>query len=113
VPAPKKRRAAAKGTAKSKRAVKSKRGARKAASRPRASKAAGSRKTTKSRSVPVRRAVQKPTREEEAAFTEALIQSGEAACLDEQGKLPAGATHKLVDDPAGGVKAVRRRFSMA
>jgi hypothetical protein len=50
--------------------------------------------------------------EEEAAFTEALIQSGEAACLDSEGKLPAGATHKIVEDEAGQKKVVRRRFSM-
>jgi hypothetical protein len=50
--------------------------------------------------------------EDEAAFTEALIQSGEAACLDQNGKLPAGATHKIVEDEAGKTKAVRRRFSV-
>jgi hypothetical protein len=50
--------------------------------------------------------------DEEAAFTEALIQSGEAACLDSEGKLPAGATHKIVEDEAGRTKVVRRRFSM-
>ena len=50
--------------------------------------------------------------DEEAAFTEALIQSGEAACLDSEGKLPAGATHKIVQDEAGKIKVVRRRFSM-
>ena len=50
--------------------------------------------------------------DEEAAFTETLIQSGEAACLDSEGKLPAGATHKIVQDEAGKIKVVRRRFSM-
>lgn len=51
--------------------------------------------------------------EEEAAFTEALIQSGQAACLDSEGKLPAGATHKIVEDPDGQIKVVRRRFSIS
>ena len=50
--------------------------------------------------------------EDEAAFTEALIKSGEAACLDQEGKLPAGATHKIVEDEAGQPKVVRRRFSI-
>jgi hypothetical protein len=50
--------------------------------------------------------------EEEAAFTETLIESGEAARLDKEGKLPAGATHKIVEDEAGNVKVVRRRFSI-
>lgn len=50
--------------------------------------------------------------EEEAAFVETLIASGEAARPDEQGRLPAGATHKIVEDEAGHVKVVRRRFSM-
>jgi hypothetical protein len=50
--------------------------------------------------------------EDAAAFTEALIQSGEAACLDDEGKLPAGATHRIVEDEAGKTKVVRRRFSI-
>jgi hypothetical protein len=63
----------------------------------------------------VRRAapeVQRPSAREEAAFTETLIETGQAACLDEEGKLPRGATHKLVEDEGGKVKAVRRRFSI-
>ena len=56
--------------------------------------------------------VTQPTPEEEAAFTETLIESGEAARLDKEGKLPAGATHKIVEDEAGNVKVVRRRFSI-
>lgn len=50
--------------------------------------------------------------EEEAAFLEALIQSGQAAPVDSDGKLPAGATHKIVEDDAGKLKVVRRRFSI-
>jgi hypothetical protein len=57
--------------------------------------------------------VERPSPEEEAAFTRALIESGEAARLDEECKLPAGATHKLVEDEAGNLKAVRRRFSIS
>jgi len=57
--------------------------------------------------------VEQPSPEEEAAFTRALIESGEAARLDEEGKLPAGATHKLVEDEAGHLRAVRRRFSIS
>jgi hypothetical protein len=50
--------------------------------------------------------------EDQAAFTQTLIESGEAARLDKDGKLPAGATHKIVEDQAGKVKVVRRRFSI-
>ncbi|HUE84781.1 MAG TPA: hypothetical protein VMO26_01765 [Vicinamibacterales bacterium] len=57
-------------------------------------------------------AVEQPSPEEEAAFAEAMIQSGQAARVDREGKLPAGATHKIVEDPAGHIKVVRRRFSM-
>jgi hypothetical protein len=65
-----------------------------------------------SRGGPSKKAAKRPAPEEEAAFTDALIQSGEAACLDSEGKLPAGATHKIVEDEAGQKKVVRRRFSM-
>ena len=54
-----------------------------------------------------------PAREDEAACVESLIESGEAARLNKEGKLPAGATHKIVEDEKGNVKVVRRRFSMA
>jgi hypothetical protein len=66
--------------------------------------------------APVSRAsatIGRPTVEEEAACVESLIESGEAARLDKEGKLPAGATHKIVEDEKGNVKVVRRRFSMA
>jgi hypothetical protein len=56
--------------------------------------------------------IEQPTRDHEAAFTQTLIATGEAARLDEHGRLPAGATHRIVDDEAGNVKVVRRRFSM-
>jgi hypothetical protein len=50
--------------------------------------------------------------DDEAAFVETLVATGEAARLDHQGRLPAGATHKIVEDEAGNVKVVRRRFSI-
>lgn len=52
------------------------------------------------------------TAAEEAAFTEALIASGQAAPLDKNGKLPRGATHKIVEDQEGNITVVRRRFSI-
>lgn len=48
---------------------------------------------------------------EAEAYLETVIATGEAACTDATGKLPPGATHQIVADEAGGVKAVRRRFS--
>ncbi len=56
---------------------------------------------------------EKAAREGEAAFAESLIASGQAARLDREGKLPAGATHKIIEDEAGNVKVVRRRFSVS
>ena len=53
-----------------------------------------------------------PACDDEAAFVESLVATGQAARLDKEGKLPAGATHKIVEDEAGNVKVVRRRFSM-
>ena len=52
------------------------------------------------------------TPEDEAAYIESLIASGEAARPDEHGRLPAGATHAITEDEAGKVKVVRRRFSI-
>jgi hypothetical protein len=52
------------------------------------------------------------TCDDEAAYVESLITSGQAARLDKDGKLPAGATHKIVEDESGNVKVVRRRFSI-
>ncbi len=47
----------------------------------------------------------------ERAFVAGLIARGEAAPPDEQGNLPAGATHELVEDGQGRLIARRRRFS--
>jgi len=56
--------------------------------------------------------VEPPSSKHEAAYLETLITTGEAAPLTEDGKLPAGATHVIVEDEQGHVKAVRRRFSI-
>lgn len=45
------------------------------------------------------------------ALTQSLVAHGQAARPGPDGKLPAGATHELVEDAEGQVKAVRRRFS--
>jgi hypothetical protein len=49
--------------------------------------------------------------EAERAFVAGLIARGEAAPVDEQGKLPPGATHELVEDDEGHQTVHRRRFS--
>jgi hypothetical protein len=73
-----------------------------------------SKKKAAPRSAPhATKPIDQASSDEEAAFTEALIQSGQAAPLDSEGKLPAGATHKIVEDPAGQIKVVRRRFSIS
>ena len=48
---------------------------------------------------------------DEDAFTRSLVVHGQAAKAGPDGKLPPGATHELVEDDQGQVKAVRRRFS--
>jgi hypothetical protein len=48
---------------------------------------------------------------DEKAFTESLIAHGQAVKPAADGKLPSGATHELVEDDRGEVRAVRRRFS--
>ena len=51
---------------------------------------------------------------EEKRFIEGLVERGEAAEPDEDGKLPPGATHEIVerrDD--GSVRVKRRRFSIS
>lgn len=46
----------------------------------------------------------------EAAFVAGMLARGEAAEVDEDGKLPPGATHEIVQDEHG-KRVVRRRFS--
>jgi hypothetical protein len=49
---------------------------------------------------------------EQKRFVEDLLRRGEAAKADENGELPAGATHEIVEDQPGKTpKVVRRRFS--
>jgi hypothetical protein len=80
--------------------------------KPTKSRAATTRKRKPAAKPKAKVRAAKPSPKEEAAFVETLIATGEAARLDDQGKLPAGATHKIVEDKAGHVKVVRRRFSM-
>lgn len=49
--------------------------------------------------------------EAERAYVAGLIARGEAAPVDEDGKLPAGATHELVEDDEGHLTVHRKRFS--
>lgn len=49
--------------------------------------------------------------EAEKLFVAGLIARGEAAPANEQGQLPAGATHELIEDEAGKTTVKRRRFS--
>ena len=68
---------------------------------------------------PKSKAPEKPTVEERAkraeeAFIRGLIERGEAAKADENGKLPPGATHEIVgESPSGLPIVVRRRFYTA
>ena len=50
-------------------------------------------------------------RAEADAYTRSLIAHGQAVKLRPGEPLPAGATHELVEDDDGRVRAVRRRFS--
>jgi hypothetical protein len=51
--------------------------------------------------------------EAEAAFQRGLIERGEAAHVDENGRLPPGATHEIVGYDAEGRPVLkRRRFSL-
>ena len=95
-----------------KRRPASTRGDTKAAPAPR--KSARSKGSTRSKApVPPPAAAAGPLAAgDEPAFIEALVESGQAARLDKDGKLPAGATHKIVEDDQGTVRVVRRRFSM-
>jgi hypothetical protein len=49
--------------------------------------------------------------EAERAFVAGLIARGEAARPDENGHLPAGATHELLEDDEGRITVRRKRFS--
>ena len=50
---------------------------------------------------------------DEERYIEDLIQRGEAAWPDENGKLPPGATHELIEgEPGEPPKVKRRRVSL-
>jgi hypothetical protein len=52
-------------------------------------------------------------REESAEFVAGLIRRGEAAYPMEDGRLPPGATHEIIDEgPGKPPTVVRRRFSL-
>lgn len=73
-------------------------------------------KSSKKRTARVQRpstTIAQPSPEHQAAYIETLIETGQAAPLTKEGKLPAGATHKIVKDEQGRVKVVRRRFSIS
>jgi hypothetical protein len=52
-----------------------------------------------------------PQSPEEKAYVESLIEHGQAARRLADGSLPPGATHELIEDENGVLRAVRRRFS--
>jgi len=45
----------------------------------------------------------------ERAYVDGLIARGEAAVADENGNLPPGVTHEIVERPDGGPPTLRRR----
>lgn len=50
---------------------------------------------------------------EEKRFVKDVLTRGEAAKPDEHGKLPAGATHEIVEECEGELSKIKRkRFSM-
>lgn len=67
-------------------------------------------KTKKTKRQTAASAKGRATRDEDA-FTRSLVAHGQAAKANADGQLPAGATHELVKDDKGRIKAVRRRFS--
>lgn len=65
-----------------------------------------------SKEAKTKKAAKRVTKADEAAYLEMLVKTGQAVPVG-RGKVPAGATHVLVPDDQGIVKAVRRRFSIA
>jgi hypothetical protein len=54
-----------------------------------------------------------PLTDAEAAFQRGVIERGEAAAPDENGRLPPGATHEIIGhDTEGRPILKRRRFSL-
>jgi hypothetical protein len=48
---------------------------------------------------------------DEKAYIDSLIANGQAARPLADGTLPPGATHELIEDENGVMRAIRRRFS--
>ena len=75
------------------------------------SRGKGKAKGTKPRPSPPRRKTARAV--ESAEFVAGLIRRGEAAYPMEDGRLPPGATHEIVDgEPGEPPTVVRRRFSI-
>ena len=52
-----------------------------------------------------------PQSPDEKAYVDSLVANGQAARPLADGTLPPGATHELIEEEDGVVRAVRRRFS--
>ena len=111
----KKRRSSKKSRAATKRrAAKKTRAASKsgAARKRRAAKKSGRRSSRKVASRPQSTPPKESPQDDQAAYVETLIATGQATPLTSEGKLPPGATHEIIEDDQGQVKVVRRRFSI-
>lgn len=83
--------------------------------RTRVSKVAGAKRPAKP-AGPAKAAARKPASARKAAeeFVRGVLARGEAARPSKKGRLPPGATHEIVDEPAEGLPRLRRRrFSLA
>jgi hypothetical protein len=74
-------------------------------------KKASKRRAARKPATPKKR-TSRPKTAEEKAFVDSLVAHGQAVKVPPGGKLPAGATHEIVEDEDGGVRVVRRRFSI-
>ena len=68
--------------------------------------------TKKKTAAKTKKAAKTVTKADEAAYLEMLVKTGQAVPAG-RGALPPGATHVLVPDDQGKVKAVRRRYSIS
>jgi hypothetical protein len=104
---------AARRTAASKktRASKKSRAAMKSSSRPRSQRTKAQKKSITT-APPQSSALEQRVQDDQVAYVETLIQTGQAAPLTSEGKLPEGATHEIIQDDDGQVTVVRRRFSI-
>lgn len=67
---------------------------------------------TATKNAKTTKAAKTVTKADEAAYLEMLVKTGQAVSAG-RGALPPGATHVLVPDDQGKVKAVRRRYSIS